>query len=118
MVKNHDANDVKGLEDVFRSQEFSRPSGATGGGSKGITVPEGRDEALLRRMFGQASGALRDFRRDDSSAAGSAARPGVAAAALDTALMSPHDSETASSGGGSGVEGKGAAGSAPPPWKR
>jgi hypothetical protein len=118
MVKNHDANDVRGLEDVFRSEEFSRPSGATGGGSKGITVPEDRDDALLRRMFGHASATLRDFRRDDGSAAGSAARLGGAAAALDTASMSPNDSEMASSGGGAAVDGKGAAVSAPPPWKR
>ena len=30
MVKNHDAGDVKGLEEVFRSQEISRTSGGSG----------------------------------------------------------------------------------------
>jgi hypothetical protein len=117
MVKNHDANDVRGLEDVFRSQEFSRSSGATEGGSGAITTPEGRDDALLRRMVGHASDAVRDLRRDDGTGSGRLAREDVATA-VEPAWIPPHDAETDSSGGGSAVNENGAVVSVQPPWKR
>ena len=60
MVKNHDASDVRGLEEVFRSQEISRTSGRIGSEPRASSL-EGRDVALLRRMFGHASSALRDL---------------------------------------------------------
>jgi hypothetical protein len=118
MVKNHDVADVRGLEEVFRSQEISRASGATGGDSA-ATSPEGRDGALLRRMFGPASSARRDRHRDDDTGARDALSRRVApATALDAALLPERQSEAASSGGGGALGANTAAVAADPPWKR
>jgi hypothetical protein len=112
-VKNHDAGDVKGLEEVFLSQGISR---AVEDGS-GTTSSEGRDVAV-GRMFGHASSTLRDLHRDDDSGAGDALSQRVAPATeLDAALMPERHSEAASSGGG-GAAGASTAASAEPPWKR
>ena len=114
--KKHDAGDVNDLEEVFRSQELSR---ATGSGSGGRTSREGRDDALLRRMFGHASSARRDFHRDDEAGAGGSpprrahrrrARRGLAVGAADRGGVLGRrcgSSETAD-----------AAVSAEPPWRR
>jgi hypothetical protein len=67
-VKNHDAGDVRGLEEVFRSQEISRTSGGIGSGP-GMNSPENTDVGLLRRMFGHASSALHGHREVDAAAA-------------------------------------------------
>jgi hypothetical protein len=119
-VKNHDAGDVRGLEEVFRSQEISRASGGIGGDS-GTSSPEGRNVALLRGMFGHASSALRDLHRDGDSGATDPRSHRVAPApapALDAALLSGRDPEASSSGGGAAQGTNAAAGSAEPPWKR
>lgn len=53
MVKNYDSGDVRGLEEVFRSQELSRVSETgTGPGDFG---PRGRDDGIFTKMFGHAS---------------------------------------------------------------
>jgi hypothetical protein len=118
MVKNHDTGDVRGLEEVFRSQEISRASGDMEGGP-GTTSREVRDVALLRRTFDHAWSELRDLNRDDHTGATDAVSRQVApASTLDAALMAGHYSEAASSGGGEARGGNGAAVSAGPPWKR
>jgi hypothetical protein len=118
MVKNHDAGEVRGLEEVFRSQEISRAPGGVDGGSE-TTSPEGRDIALLRKMFGHASSALRDLHRDSDTGAGDALGQRVTrATALDAPLMRERQSEAAPSGGGAALGANAAAGSAEPPWKR
>jgi hypothetical protein len=117
-VNNHDAGDVRGLEEVFRSQKITRASGGIGGGS-GTTSTEGRDDALLRRMFGHAASAPRDLHGDDKVGARGALTPGsVPATDLDAALMAERDSEASSSGGGAAFGAEGAGLSAEPPWKR
>jgi hypothetical protein len=119
MVKNHDAGDVKGLEEVFRSQEISRTPGDSGN-EPGSSSLENSDGALVRRMFGHASGALRDLHRAGDSGALGARSERIAPApapALDAALMTERHSEAASSGGGA-TPGAGAVASAEPPWKR
>jgi hypothetical protein len=116
MVKNHDAGDVRGLEEVFRSQEISRASDE---GGSGTTSPAVRDGALLRRTFDHAWSALRDINRDDRTSSTDAASRQVApAAALDAALMAEPHSEGVSSGGGDARGAHGAALSGGPPWKR
>jgi hypothetical protein len=118
MVKNDDAGDVRGLEEVFRSQEISRAADGMGGESA-ATSPGVRDAARLRNMFGRTSGARRDLHRDDEDGARGALASGVAPATdLDAALMPERDSEASSSGGGAAFEAEGAAMSAEPPWKR
>jgi hypothetical protein len=118
MVKNHEASDVKGLEEVFRSQEISRTSGGIGRES-GTASSGNRDAALLRRMFGHASSTLRDLHRDDDTGAKDARSQRVAPAPeLDAALMPERHSEAASSGGGAALGASAAAVSAEPPWKR
>jgi hypothetical protein len=118
MVRNHDAGDVRGLEEVFRSQEISRASGGMEGGSA-TTSSEGSDAALLRRMFGHASSALRDLHRDsDNGARDVLARRVTPATSLDAALMRDRHAEAASSGGGAALGANAAAVSAEPPWKR
>jgi hypothetical protein len=118
MVKNHDAGDAKSLEEVFRSQEISRAADAAEGGS-GTTTPGGRDDALMRRMLGHASSALRDIHRDDGTRAGDARSQRVAwATELDATLMDEPRSEAASSGGGAALGASDGAVSAGPPWKR
>ena len=98
-MQNHDAGDVSGLEEVFRSQEISQATGSIGSDS-GKTAPHGRDAALLRRMFGHA--------------------PGLPpATALDATLMRERQPEaTSSSGGGAELGAHAAAVSVEPPWKR
>jgi hypothetical protein len=116
MVKKHDAGSVNDLEEVFRSQELRR---VTGSGSGPITPREDRDDALLRRMFGHASSALRDVHRGDGAGAARLSREQVAPSrALDAGLMSERQTETASSGGGVAAGEKDAAVSAEPPWRR
>ncbi|HEY5335057.1 MAG TPA: hypothetical protein VIJ71_03430 [Mycobacteriales bacterium] len=118
MVKNHEVGDVRGLEEVFRSQEISRASGGMEGGSA-TTFSEGRDVALLRRMFGHASSGLRDLHRDSDTGATDARSHGVAPATeLDAPLMSDGHAEAASSGGGAAKGANVAAASDEPPWKR
>src|ERR1700722_13457254 len=118
MVKNHDAGDVRGLEEVFRSQEISRAPGGMDGGSA-TTSPEGRDVELLRKMFDQASSGLRGLHRDSDTGARDALGQRVTrATALDAALMREGQSEAASSGGGAALGPKAAVVSAEPPWKR
>jgi hypothetical protein len=117
MVKNHDAGDVKGLEEVFRSQEISRTPGGSGN-EPGTSSLENSDVALVRRMFGHASSALRDLHRaDDPVALGARSERMAPPPGLDAALMPERPSEAASSGGGAGP-GAGAVASAEPPWKR
>lgn len=117
MVMNHDVGDVKGLEEVFHSQEVSRASGGTGGES-GTASPVGSDDALLRRMIGVASSALRDLHREDTGAGDAPSRTVAPATELDAALMPERHSEAGSSGGGAALGANDAAVSAEPPWKR
>ena len=119
-MKNHDAGDVRGLEEVFRSQEISRASeGIRGDG--GNTSRDGRDDALLRRMFGHSSSAIRDLHRDDHTRVdvdGALSHVVVPVTELDAAMMPERSPHAAASGGGAALGENDAAVFAEPPWKR
>jgi hypothetical protein len=118
MVKKHDSGDVKGLEEVFRSQEFSRMS-ETGGTSPGDAAePGGRDDTLFKKMFGHAHGAVTDLRRPDDMAPDVALlQPASAFPPFDPPQTPGRQPQTDAAGdGGAGAE-QGAAVSSDP-WKR
>ena len=50
MFNNHDAGDVTGLEEVFRSTQF----GASGAGLRSVVRPAGLEELIFRSEFGDA----------------------------------------------------------------
>jgi hypothetical protein len=115
---NHDAGDVRGLEEVFRSQEISRTIGGIGGDA-GTNSARERDGALLRRMFGHAPGDRPDLHRDGEGGATDERSHSVApATALDAGLMADRHPDPASAGGGAAQGTNAAARSAEPRWKR
>lgn len=107
MVKKHDSGDVRGLEELFRSQEFSRVSGAAGSGP-GEPVMASHEDTLFKRMFGHAHAAVTDLRRSDNDAP---RHPATATPPLDGLL------ETDAIGGLAAGGEAGAAGLSDP-WKR
>ena len=117
MVKNHDAGDVRGLEEVFRSQKLSRvpgPAGDAAGGSARAA------ERASKSMFGHAPTAVAGSRRDDGIAPqGGPGQGATPALSLDRRLMPERQVRTtASSGGGAALAEVPVAVSAEPPGKR
>ena len=56
MVMNHDAGDVTGLEEVFRSQEISRASGGIWTGADSTTILPGTETWRLRKCSARRRG--------------------------------------------------------------
>jgi hypothetical protein len=85
MINNQDAGDISGLEEVFRSQEFGRASGAAADGSAGIGFSVKRGEGILGTRFGRRPAADPVVRtgddRDDESPAPKRPSSGSASAA-------------------------------------
>jgi hypothetical protein len=92
MVKKHDPGDVRGLEEVFRSQELSRVSET--GTSPGDNGPRGRDDGLFTNMFGDASAAGTDLKRGDEVAPDITSPPRASSTAP---LEADHEEEAGSS---------------------
>jgi hypothetical protein len=118
MVKKHDSGDVSGLEEVFRSQEFSRMS-ETGDAGAGEAVAPGRhDDTLFKKMFGHAHASVSDLRHSDDWGPDVAVRQSAAPAPPPgTPPTSRRQLETDAAGGGTAGAEEGAVGSSDP-WKR
>ena len=57
MVRKHDSGDVKGLEEVFRSQELSRMAGTGGTRPAEAGASAGHDDTFFKKMFGHTHAA-------------------------------------------------------------
>lgn len=105
MVRKHDSGDVKGLEEVFRSQELSRM--ADSGGTRPAKAGEsaGHDDTFFQKMFGHAHATATDLRRADPPPDVTRGRR-VAPTPPPGAPLTPGlEPETGSAGGGaSGAE--------------
>jgi hypothetical protein len=116
MVKNHDAGDVRGLEEVFRAQELRRVLGPAG------DAPAGSARAAERpskTVLGLASMAVAGSRRDDGvGPQGGPGQGATPALSLDRRLMAERQVQTTSSGGGAALGEASVAVSAEPPGKR
>jgi len=116
MVKNHDAGDVRGLEEVFRAQELRLVLGPAG------DAPAGSARAAERpskTVLGLASMAVAGSRRDDGvGPQGGPGQGATPALSLDRRLMAERQVQTTSSGGGAALGEASVAVSAEPPGKR
>jgi hypothetical protein len=115
MVRDHDSGDVKGLEEIFRSQEFSRTVGPQP--SNGAARASD-DDTFFKKMFGHAHDSLTDLRRTNDAPPDAAFSQRVAPGApANTPQTSGRRPETDSAGGGAAGDEDDVAGS-PDPWKR
>jgi hypothetical protein len=116
MVKNHDAGDVRGLEEVFRAQELRPVPGPAG------DAPAGSARAAERpskTVLGLASTAVAGSRPDDGvGLQGGPGQGATAALSLDRRLMAERQVQTAPSGGGAVLGEVSVAVSGEPPGKR